>query len=67
MITDLKIIDEPLCVIKQQDQHTWDEIERRGYTCREAMARLRAAHTSGEMKIITLSLAKYFERTEQDA
>ena len=59
-MTDLKLIDELLVVLKDERRMTWAELERSSFTAREAMIRLLIAWNSGEMKTITLSLAKYF-------
>lgn len=60
--TDLKLIDELLVDLKQKDALTWEELERRSFIAREAINRLREAWSSGEIKLITLSLAKYLDR-----
>lgn len=58
-MTDLKLIDELL--VSLRDGRTWQEVERDSYIARQAITRLRQAWKSGEMPMITLSLADYFE------
>jgi hypothetical protein len=66
--TDLKLIDELLCDLRERmrdrrciDPVSWEDVENDTSITRAAMARLRAAWKSGEMELITLSLAKYFD------
>lgn len=63
---DLKIIDEVLTLWKGPSK-TWEDMEKKGYTIRNAMARLKQAWLDGEMPIITLSLANHFNRGLQIA
>jgi len=64
-LTDLKIIDELLVLMKPLGR-SWDEFERSYSIVNAAMERLRIAYLSGEMQEITLSLANYFrERRRQ--
>jgi hypothetical protein len=60
-MTDLKLIDELLCVVRQRNDLSWEEMERDSVVTREAMDRLRRAWRSGEMPVITLGLANYFD------
>lgn len=60
-MTDLKIIDELIILMKKPDQ-SWGEFENSYNITQEAMARLRNAYLSGEMEWITASLAIYFDR-----
>jgi len=57
-LTDLKLIDELLCDLKRSGE-TWADVEQRTSITRAAMHRLRTAYASGEMPVITLSLAKH--------
>lgn len=57
--SDLKLIDELLCDLKAPGE-SWADVERKTSITRYAMARLRKAHASGEMPVITLGLANYF-------
>lgn len=59
--TDLKLIDELLCDMHTLDM-SWQDVEQSSSITRAAMARLRKAWFSGEMPVITHSLATYFER-----
>lgn len=61
MPTDLKIIDELLCMMIERG--TWADLERKYNITETAMQRLREAWASGEMSEITLSLSNYFEET----
>lgn len=63
-MTDLKLIDELLCDIVQQQKLSWMDMETHTSITREAMKRLRFAYKSGEMPIITLGLANHFKRTD---
>ena len=63
-MADLKMVDELLCLMKQQNNLTWAELERFTNTSHQAMQRLRQAWKNGEMEIITLGLANYFEETD---
>ena len=60
-MTDLKIIDELLIIMKKPDQ-SWGEFENSYNITQEAMTRLRNAYLSGEMECITASLAIYFDK-----
>lgn len=60
-MTDLKLIDELLCDLKSETGKSWAEIEKHSSVTREAMQRLYDAWTMGEMQMITLSLAVYFQ------
>lgn len=65
MITDLQLIDELLCDLRQIPGGTrsWGEIElHMTSVTAAAMQRLREAWAAGEMSTITLSLAEYFRR-----
>lgn len=60
--TDLKLIDELLCDLKQElGDPPWKVVEFHTSITLHAMLRLRRAYTLGEMELITLSLAKYFQ------
>lgn len=60
-MTDLKLIDELLCDIKQDMGVKWAYLDRNGTSAvQEAMTRLREAWQCGEMPVITLGLANYF-------
>ena len=61
-MTDLKLIDELLCAMKWRDHPvTWEQMEAQSSIVEAAMSRLRAAYRSGEMDVITLALAEYFD------
>jgi len=62
-MTDLKIIDELIILMKKPDQ-SWVEFENSYNITQEAMDRLRNAYLSGEMEHITASLAIYFANHE---
>lgn len=62
-MTDLKLIDELLCDIKQTNNLTWLQMEHHTSVTNEAMNRLRSAYRSGEARLITLGLALYFRAT----
>ena len=62
-LTDLKIIDELLCDIKQRENLTWEQLEDHSNITRYAMGRLREAWcVKFEMDTITLGLSEYFNR-----
>ena len=65
--SDLKLIDELLCVLKDSRRLTWVELEVESYAARQALTRLRRAWESNEMPLITLSLAKFFDAENLDA
>lgn len=60
-MTDLKIIDELLCLIMVSKDWNPGELEQSYYITRTAMDRLRSAWKSGEMESLTVVLANYFE------
>ena len=60
-MTDLKIIDKLIILMKKPDQ-SWGEFENSYNITQEAMARLRNAYLSGEIECITASLAIYFDK-----
>lgn len=61
-MTDLKLIDELLIDLLQAKHYrTVAELENHSSVTRDAMERLREASASGEMPVITLRLARYFE------
>lgn len=60
-MSDLKLIDELLCHILQSERLTWAGLEGHTSVTALAMLRLRAAYRCGEMPVITLGLADYFE------
>lgn len=60
-MTDLKIIDELLCIMKPLGK-SWADFENEYHIVRRAMNRLKDAYRSGEMPAITLSLAKHFDK-----
>jgi len=65
-MTDLKLIDELLCDLKDRIEppRYWERVETHSSATRKAMARLRQAWASGEMPVITLSLEEYFRLTK---
>lgn len=65
-MTDLKLIDELLCDLKQAAHCSWPDMEVYTSVTREAMHRLRTAYESDEMKVLTLGLAKHFAKTKAD-
>lgn len=64
-MTDLKFIDELLCEIRSIAGMSWYGMENYSNLTRRAMIRLREAYTSGQMPLITLSLADYFKETRK--
>ena len=60
-MTDLKIIDELIILMKKPDQ-SWQEFENSYNITQKAMMRLRNAYLTGEMDQITASLAIYFDK-----
>jgi hypothetical protein len=64
-MTDLKIIDELLCDIRQTHNLQWKDLETWSSVTRDAMHRLREAWDKNEMPVITLGLANYFEEKKQ--
>lgn len=62
-MTDLKLIDELLCSMRQLLGVSWADMERESSVTRDAMARLRAAWESGEMPVLTLGIAEHFRKT----
>ncbi len=58
-MSDLKIIDELLCVMKRPDQ-SWSDLENSYNITQIAMARLREAWNSKEMAMVTTGIANYF-------
>lgn len=63
-MTDLKIIDELIILMKKPDQ-SWQEFENSYNITQKAMIRLRTAYLTGEMDQITASLAIYFEGVDK--
>ena len=63
-MTDLKIIDELIILMKKPDQ-SWQEFENSYNITKKAITRLRTAYLSGEMDCITASLAIYFEGVDK--
>ena len=58
--TDLKLIDELLCLYVKRTYRTWEDVENHSNIPKECMARLRQAWESGEMEQITFGLSGYF-------
>lgn len=62
---DLKLIDSLLCLYVKGPFKSWEDIERDTNLVITCLERLRKAWESGEMKLITLSLANYFKELER--
>lgn len=58
---DLYLLDTVLCLMLKDSD--WAELEQRYFGTQQAIKRLREAFESGEMKILTQSLANYFRTT----
>lgn len=59
-LSDLKIIDELLCDLKQHLNLRWEDLESYNNICNYSMNRLRIAWKNREIERITMGLAEYF-------
>ncbi len=64
LLTDLKLIDELLVTLMWAKNLSPSDLEDYSSVTIAAMARLRRAYCSREMKVITASLARHFRMTE---
>lgn len=59
-MSDLKLLDEVLCLYQLTTGKSWAEIESGTFIMGEALNRLRQSWQSDRMPLITASLADYF-------
>ena len=62
-MSDLRLIDELLIDLRSELKCTFTELTQHSTATRAAMDRLRVAWYSGEVKALTMSLARYFRET----
>ena len=62
-MSELEIIDRLLHMMVDHQKGGWAELEQRYNITEDAMRRLRLAYQSGEMRVIALGLAQYFDST----
>jgi hypothetical protein len=66
-ISDLDLIAGLLHMMVDHQKGSWQELEFRYNSTEKAMYRLRLAFESGEIQVITVSLANYFRDTPSNA